>query len=103
LAIGDPFAVTNPTGVVLIWPGSFVFATWVASYFRLSVRPEQRSILPSARPGKIGAGSEKYWTVQGFWPAAAHLEALRDRAGVVDAARPAERVSGCLMPDTVRC
>jgi hypothetical protein len=40
LAIGDPFAVTNPTGMVLIRSRNLVFATSVASYFRLSVGPE---------------------------------------------------------------
>jgi hypothetical protein len=30
----------EPDRVVLIWAGNFVFATWAASYFRLSVGPQ---------------------------------------------------------------
>src|SRR5580693_655341 len=76
LAIGEPFAVTNPTGVELIWPRNLVPAMWVASYFRLSVGPKYRSTLPLARPRKIGAESLKYCTVHGFLPSDAHLDAL---------------------------
>jgi hypothetical protein len=36
--MGEPLAVTNPTGVELIWPRNFVPAMWSASYFRLSLR-----------------------------------------------------------------
>src|ERR1700722_2155326 len=76
LAIGEFFAVTNPTGVELICPRNLVLAMWVASYFRLSVGPKYRSTLPLARPRKIGAESLKYCTVHGFFPSAAHLDAL---------------------------
>src|ERR1700748_2228009 len=76
LAIGERFAVTNPTGVELIWPRNLVPAMWVASYFRLSVGPKYRSTLPLARPRKMGAESLKYCTVQGFFPIVEHLDAL---------------------------
>src|SRR6185437_231632 len=76
LAIGEFFAVTNPTGVELICPRNLVPAMCAASYFRLSVGPKQRSTLPLARPRKMGAESLKYCTVQGFFPGAAHLDAL---------------------------
>src|SRR3984885_3837767 len=76
LAMGEFFAVTNPTGVELICPRNLVPAMCVASFFRLSVGPKYRSTLPLARPRKIGAESLKYCTVHGCFPDAAHLDAL---------------------------
>src|ERR1700743_3021782 len=76
LAMGEFFAVTNPTGGGLIWPRILVPVMCAASYFRLRVGPKYRSTLPLARPRKIGAESLKYCTVHGFFPEAAHLDAL---------------------------
>jgi hypothetical protein len=91
LAIGDPIAVTKPTGVVLIWPGSFVFATWVASYFRLSVRPgaEVDPAVSQAREERGGAG--EILDRPGLLAGGGTFGGLaqEDRAGVVDGARPA--------------
>jgi hypothetical protein len=91
LAIGDPFAVTNPTGVVLVWPRNFVFATWVASYFRLSVGAEVEVDLAVSQAEEDRGGAGEVLDRPGRLAAGGALGgvAQEDRAGVVDAARPA--------------
>jgi hypothetical protein len=79
----------EPDRVVLIWPRNFVFATWVASYFGLSVGPEQRSILPFARPRKIGRSRRSTGPSRARGRRRRGGVAQGDRAGVVHAARPA--------------
>jgi hypothetical protein len=57
LAIGEPFEVTNPTGVVAIWPRNLVPAIWATSYFSCRVGPKYRPILPLLSPRKIAPES----------------------------------------------